>query len=109
VADLERARLDQVGAAAILRTGDGDQDDADELLGRWPRAGLVAADGGADTCRIWTRSGALVVRAPVTRLGIDVTVLASWAYVRLRCDGAVPARDRLRLGGHLIDVRAEAA
>jgi hypothetical protein len=109
VADLERARLDQVGAAGILCTGDGDQDDAAELLRQWPRAGVVAAAGGADTCRIWTRSAALVVRAPVSRLGIDVTVLASWAYVRLRRDGAVPARDRLRLGGHLIDVRAEAA
>jgi hypothetical protein len=109
VADLDRARLDQVGAATILRTGDGDQDDAAELLRRWPRASLVAADGGADTCRIWTRSAALVARAPVSRLGIDVTVLASWAYVRLRRDGAVPGRDRLRLGGHLMDVRAEAA
>jgi hypothetical protein len=109
VADLERARLDQVGAAGILRTGDGDPDDAAELLRRWPRASVVAAAGGADTCRLWTRSAALVVRAPVSRLGIDVTVLASWAYVRLRRDGAVPARDRLRLGGHLIDVRAEAA
>ena len=109
VADLDRARLDQVGAAGILCTGDGDRDDAAELLRRWPRASLVTADGGADTCRIWTRSAGLVVRAPVSRLGIDVTVLASWAYVRLRRDGALPARDRLRLGDHLIDVRAEAA
>ena len=109
VADLESARLDQVGAATILCTGDGDQDDAAELLRQWPRVGLVAADGGADTCRIWTRTAALVVRAPVHRLGIDATVLASWAYVRLRRDGAIPGRDRLRLGGHLIDVRAEAA
>ena len=109
VADLDRARLDQVAAATILCTGDGDRDDAAELLREWPRASLVAAAGGADTCRIWTRSAELVARAPVSRLGIDATVLASWAYVRLRRDGTVPGRDRLRLGGHLMDVRAEAA
>jgi len=108
VADVDRARLDQVGAAGILRSSVDDPDFAAELLRQWPRADLVAAGCGPDACRVWSRSAELVVRAPLGRLGVDVTVLASWAYVRLRRDGAVPGRDRLRLGGRVIEVAAEA-
>jgi hypothetical protein len=109
VADVDRARLDQVGAAGILRTGPGDPEEAAELLRQWPRADLVATAEGPDACRVYGRSGETLVRAPLGRLGVDVTVLASWAYVRWRRDGKVPARDRLRLGGQVIEVAAEAA
>ncbi|MFI5936648.1 hypothetical protein [Actinoplanes sp. NPDC051494] len=105
VADVDRARLDQVAAAGILCSGTVDAEGAAELLRQWPRADIIAAGHGPDACRITTRSAELLVRG---RPGIDVRVLASWAYVRLHRDGTVPGRDRLRLGDRVIDVVVEA-
>ncbi|WP_436535502.1 hypothetical protein [Actinoplanes sp. HUAS TT8] len=99
VADLDRARLDQVAAATILRVGAADPGEAADLLRQWPRAEMITAQSGPDTCWVFTREAEFVVRARVD----DVTVLASWAYLRGARDG------RLRLGDRIIEVRVEAA
>ncbi|GAA1625438.1 hypothetical protein J3R03_007146 [Actinoplanes couchii] len=102
VVELDRARLDQAGAADVLIVHADERAEAAALLRRWPHATMVAARIGPGTCWIHTRESAVVLHG---HSGIDTTALASWAYVRIP---RIPAQDRLRLGDRVMDVRAEA-
>ena len=102
VADLDEAALDALGAAHVLLTRDADEDEARRLLAEWPRAVLVA-DAGRSGCRIWSRDDGVLLSAPDR---VDPGVLASYAYVCLRRDGALPRGGTLRVGDRLIPVVA---
>jgi hypothetical protein len=104
VADVDRAGLDALGAATVLLVGDVDRAGADRLLAEWPRAALIA-DADRDGCRVWTRDAAVRLRGPLE--GVDPAVLASFAYLRLRSDGALPQRGVLRIGDRVIAVAAD--
>jgi hypothetical protein len=118
VADVDRASLGQLAAAAILVTAPdaaGAGTDAaatswrraaDELLRQWPDASLVAAPqcGG---CRIRTRTGESLLRLAGDAAGIDPVVLGSLAYARLSTTGRLSDRDRLRIGSRVIEVIVE--
>lgn len=108
VVEQDRARLDQVGAADVLVVHADDLDEVAAEPRRWPHAELIAARTGPVTCTVRTRTGGFVLHAPAGQPGIDVTALASWAYVRLLRNRKLPAHDLLRLGARVIDVRVKA-
>ncbi|MEU4161163.1 hypothetical protein [Actinoplanes sp. NPDC026670] len=108
VVDQDRARLDQVSAADILIVHPEDLAETAGHFDRRPHIELITARAGPYTCRLRTRTAEFVLHAAPDHPGLDVTVLASWAYTRIHRDHRIPAQDRLRLGERIIEVRAEA-
>jgi hypothetical protein len=109
VADLAHATAGQLCGATIVSVSPQVWHASDTLLDEWPHATMVATAPDPVTCLIRTRDGATTLRFTTRSTGLDPLVLASLAHVRMAETGrALAGRDRLSIGGTVIEVVAVA-